>query len=78
MANASLVAAIPNRLVLELNQTYNPLRLEVFKDPLVVIDGYIDLPDKPGFGVELADDLEKKFPFIPGPFYYPNPEMKQG
>ena len=73
MANAHLVASIPNRLVLEINQTHNPLRTEVFKEPLVVDNGYMDLPDKPGFGMELAPDLEKKFPYIPGRYTMENP-----
>ncbi len=46
MANAALVAAIPNRLVLELNQTFNPFKEELFEDPLVVRNGYMDLPRK--------------------------------
>lgn len=76
MANAALVAAIPNRLVLELNQTFNPLKEEVFEDPLVVRQGYLQLPAKPGFGVELAPDLERKFPYIPGSYMMPNPRLK--
>ena len=54
MANAALVAGIPNRFMLELNQTFNPLKEEVFRNPLVVRNGYLDLPDRPGFGVELV------------------------
>jgi L-alanine-DL-glutamate epimerase-like enolase superfamily enzyme len=73
MANAALVAAIPNRLVLELNQTYNPFKEEIFKDPLVVRRGYMQLPRRPGFGMELKPDLEKKFPFLPGNYWKPNP-----
>jgi L-alanine-DL-glutamate epimerase-like enolase superfamily enzyme len=75
MANAAMVAAIPNRLMLELNQTFNPLKEEVFKAPLVVKKGYMDLPDKPGFGVELAPNLAKKFPYVPGPYMKPNPDL---
>lgn len=75
MANAALVAAIPNRLMLELNQTFNPLKEEVFKEPLVVRKGYMDLPTRPGFGVELAPDLARKFPYIPGPYNRPNPAL---
>ncbi len=75
MANAALVAAIPNRLVLELNQTYNPLKEEVFKEPLVVKNGYMDLPNKPGFGVEVIEDVGKKFPYLPGPYSKPNPDL---
>ena len=73
MVNAHLVAGIPNRHMLELNQTYNPLKEGVFKEPLVVVNGYMDLPDKPGFGVEIIDDIEKKFPWVPGSFNKPNP-----
>jgi L-alanine-DL-glutamate epimerase-like enolase superfamily enzyme len=78
MMNAALVAGIPNHLVLELNQTFNPLKEEVFKEPLVVKKGYMDLPAKPGFGVELAgsaEDLAKKFPYLPGNYYRPNPAL---
>jgi L-alanine-DL-glutamate epimerase-like enolase superfamily enzyme len=52
MANANLAAAIPNRLMLELNQTFHPLKEEIFKEPLVARSGYMDLPRKPGFGLE--------------------------
>ena len=61
--------------MMEINQTYNPLRTEIFKEPLVVVDGYMDVPDKPGFGMELAPDLEKKFPHIPGGYMRKNLEM---
>lgn len=82
MMNAALVAAIPNRLMLELNQTYNPFKEEVFKDPLVVNKGYLTLPDKPGFGVELikggAEALARKFPYLPGRYDRPNPDLPPG
>ena len=73
MANASLAAGIPNLLMLEVCRTFNPLREEIFKEPLVVKNGYMDLPDKPGYGVELIDDVEKKFLFIPGVYDRPKP-----
>jgi len=75
MANAALVAAIPNRLMLELNQTYNPFKEEIFKDPLVVRKGYMELFDRPGFGVELIAGIARKFPFIEGTYYRPNPDL---
>lgn len=80
MMNAALVAGIPNHLMLELNQTFNPLKEEVFREPLVVKKGYLDLPARPGFGVELAgsaEELARKFPFLPGHYYRPNPALKQ-
>jgi len=78
MMNAALVAGIPNRHMLELNQTFNPLKEEVFKEPLVVKNGYMDLPNKPGFGVELAgsaEQLAKKFPYLEEYYYRPNTEL---
>jgi galactonate dehydratase len=75
MANAALVAAIPNRLVLELNQTFNPFKEELFKDPLVVKNGYMDLFDKPGFGVELKPGTAGRYPFLPGTYWKRNPNL---
>ena len=74
LANAALVAASPNALMLEQFETFDPLRTEIFKEPPVVVDGYMELPRKPGFGVELAPDLEKRFPYLPGGYSArPNP-----
>jgi L-alanine-DL-glutamate epimerase-like enolase superfamily enzyme len=78
MMNAALVAGIPNRDMLELNQTFNPLKEEVFKEPLVVKNGYMDLPNKPGFGVELAgsaEQLARKFPYLEEYYYRENTEL---
>ena len=75
MANAALVAAIPNRHMLELNQTYNPFKEEIFRDPLVVRKGYMDLHNKPGFGMELKPGIADKFPYIPGRYDRPNPDL---
>jgi L-alanine-DL-glutamate epimerase-like enolase superfamily enzyme len=71
IANASLGAGIPNLMMLETNQTFNPLRTELFKEPLIPKDGFLELPDKPGFGVEVIDDAAKRFPFIPGRYDQP-------
>jgi L-alanine-DL-glutamate epimerase-like enolase superfamily enzyme len=75
IGNAHLVAAIPNRHMLETNMTFNPLKEAIFKDPLVVKNGWMDLPNKPGFGVELIDNVEKKFPYVPGDFRKQNPRI---
>jgi galactonate dehydratase len=75
MQNAALVAAIPNHLVLEHNVTFSLLREGVFTEPLLNKNGYIDIPNKPGFGVEIIPDIEKKFPYLPGNFDKPNPDL---
>jgi len=73
IANGHLAAGIPNLIMLETNQTFNPLRTELLKEPLVIKDSYIQLPDKPGFGVEVIDDAAERFPFIPGTYDRPKP-----
>ena len=72
MANAHLVAAMPNREYCELNQTFNPLKDEIFREPLITKNGTMTLTNRPGFGVELIDDLENKFPFVEGSYLKPN------
>jgi L-alanine-DL-glutamate epimerase-like enolase superfamily enzyme len=71
VANGTLAAGIPNLIMLETNQTMNPLRTDLFKEPLVPKNGFIELPDKPGFGIEVIDDVEKRFPFIEGRYDRP-------
>lgn len=72
IANAHFMAAMPNRLLLESNMTANPLKEGLFTEPLVVKDGYLELSDKPGLGVELRPDIEKEFPYIPGYWNLPD------
>ena len=76
MANAHLVAAIPNRHMLEYNMTYNPLKTDIFKEPYEINRGWLQLNDKPGYGLEIIDDVEKQFPYVPGSFKRPNPKMQ--
>ena len=73
IANGHLAAGIPNLIMLETNQTFNPLRTDLLKEPLIIKDSYIHLPDKPGFGVEVIDDAAERFPFIPGTYDRPKP-----
>jgi len=75
IANAHLLAAVPNRFLLETNMTANPLKEGLFREPVKVKNGYLDIPDKPGLGVELLDDLEEKYPYIPGWWNKPDPGM---
>jgi L-alanine-DL-glutamate epimerase-like enolase superfamily enzyme len=75
IANAHLLAAIPNRFLLETNMTPNPLKEGLFKEKAVVKNGYLDLPDKPGLGVELIEGLAEMYPYIPGPWNIPDPGM---
>ncbi|MBN1249019.1 MAG: mandelate racemase/muconate lactonizing enzyme family protein [Anaerolineae bacterium] len=66
MAHAHYVAALPQPLMLELCQIQGPLQWAILAEKPVIADGYLLLPDKPGFGVELAEDLEARFPYVEG------------
>ena len=66
MANGHLVAALPNPRVLEVCMIQGPLQWEILKEKPAIQDGYLVFPDAPGLGVDIADDLEAKFPYIEG------------
>jgi galactonate dehydratase len=75
IANAHLMAASPNRFLLEYNMTPNPLKEGLFKEKLAIHDGHLDISNKPGLGVELKEGLEEMYPPIPGPWNIPDPDM---
>lgn len=66
MANAHLVAALPHPHVLELCMIQGPLQWAILAEKPVIQDGWLELPEKPGLGVELAQGLEEHFPYIEG------------
>lgn len=66
MAHAHVVAALSNPRVVELCMIQGPLQWGILAEPPVIENGWLILPDKPGLGVDLADDLETKFPYIEG------------
>ena len=42
----------------------NDWRNNIITNPLQVKDGFLDLPDKPGWGIELDDEICSKHPKI--------------
>jgi len=62
VANLNFSASIPNSLFQEFDRNYNPLRENLLRDPITINrDGYIELTDKPGLGVELDESVVKKY-----------------
>jgi len=54
IANMHFIASLPNGGLLEFDQNPNPLRSELFTEPIdVQPDGTVSLPDRPGLGVTL-------------------------
>jgi len=71
LANAHLVAAMPQPRVLELCMVQGPLQWEILREPPRIEAGHLMLPARPGLGAELADDLERRFPYIEGSWAEP-------
>lgn len=65
-AHLHLLSAIPNALICEFQQITNPLREELLNEPIKMVDGKIIIPDEPGLGIHLDDDIIKKYEYIPG------------
>ena len=60
MAAAHVMASIPNALIQEfLAPTVIPWRNEVLKDPLVLEDSCLVVPDRPGLGIEFDEEALK-------------------
>ncbi|MFZ9397963.1 MAG: mandelate racemase/muconate lactonizing enzyme family protein [Ilumatobacteraceae bacterium] len=55
VANAHAVAASPNGITVEIDQTGNRFIEELLGGPLSVVDGFIDLGRRPGLGIELDE-----------------------
>jgi L-alanine-DL-glutamate epimerase-like enolase superfamily enzyme len=71
LASAHLCAAIPNFLVLEFHAAHVPFwneLVEGMEKPLIR-DGFINLPDKPGLGVTLNEEVARKYARKGEPFF---------
>ena len=77
MAHAHTVAGLPNagavpaaagrvQNVVELCEIQGPLQWGMLAEKPVIEDGWLYLPDRPGFGVTLAENVAEKYPHIEG------------
>jgi galactonate dehydratase len=62
VVNAHFATCTPNFLILEYTPDDAAPRKDLLKEPLVVKDGYLTVPDKPGFGVELNEEAFRHYP----------------
>ena len=70
-ASIHVAASLPNCHIFEVSQAPLPLIYEMFKEPFVINDGYVEVPKGPGLGVELVDNFEQRFAYAPGSEYVP-------
>jgi L-alanine-DL-glutamate epimerase-like enolase superfamily enzyme len=60
VANCHVMAAVPNFLVLEFHHLDNPFWDGIVNEGPLIQEGYIDVPNLPGLGVTLNEDLIKQ------------------
>lgn len=65
-AHLHLLSTLPNQLFCEHQQIANPLLHELLIEPIKLENGYFVVPDLPGLGVFINDDIIKKYPYLPG------------
>ncbi len=77
MAHAHVVAGLPNAASkpsqagrvqnkVELCLIQGPLQWGMLAEKPAIEDGWLVLPDKPGFGVDLAENVAEKYPHVEG------------
>jgi galactonate dehydratase len=66
MQNVHAGFAAANTCMLEIPPDYAGLHSEMIDGGLVIKDGYVLPPERPGFGVVLTDEMRRRYPFKPG------------
>jgi galactonate dehydratase len=61
--NVHLVATLPNFLILEYHPDDEAPRRDLIDEPMVLKNGYLELPTRPGLGLELNEDAFPRYPF---------------
>ena len=62
--NVHLDASMPNLLIQECFDDFLvPWAREVVRGSIVIRDGYLELPERPGWGVEIDEELLTKYPY---------------
>jgi len=63
--NAQFAATAPTFLILEYHVDTESPRRDLVQEPYEMVDGYLVLPDKPGFGIELNEEYYRQHPYRP-------------
>jgi galactonate dehydratase len=66
MQNVHAGFAASNTCILEIPPDYAGLHSEVIDGGLIIKDGYVLPPDRPGLGIRLTDEIRRRYPFQPG------------
>lgn len=66
IANAHVVASVPNGITVEVDRTGNPFITDLITEPLSVTHGRLRLPAGPGLGIRLDDAAIARYRLAPG------------
>jgi galactonate dehydratase len=66
MQNVHAGFAAANTVILEIPPDYAGLHSDVIDGGLVIKDGYVLPPDRPGLGIVLTEEIKNRYPFVPG------------
>jgi L-alanine-DL-glutamate epimerase-like enolase superfamily enzyme len=56
-------ASSPNGVVFELKPNRSPMQHELVRQPFEQVDGWIEVPDEPGLGVDVDEDVVRRYAF---------------
>ena len=62
-ANVQVAAASPNFLILESIEEWGGFHADILTTPMRMEDGYVIVPDAPGLGVELNEEVARNHPY---------------
>jgi L-alanine-DL-glutamate epimerase-like enolase superfamily enzyme len=66
MQNVHAGFAAANTCILEIPPDYAGLHSDLIQDGLIIRDGCVLPPDRPGLGIVLTDEIKARYPFKPG------------
>jgi galactonate dehydratase len=61
--NVHFAASTTNFIILEYHADDEGARREIVDEPMKLVNGYLELPDKPGLGIDLNIEAMAKYPF---------------
>jgi L-alanine-DL-glutamate epimerase-like enolase superfamily enzyme len=65
MVNAQLCAALPNFEILEIDLDDVPWKMGLLTAPFVIENGQLIVPDRPGWGSDINEDVVRAHPLKP-------------
>ena len=63
--NVHFAASTHNFLILEYIPDDSSTRRDIVDEPMKLVNGYLEIPEKPGLGIDLNEEACAKFPFAP-------------